>query len=456
MKRLIRTINDFIHKPRSAKQKRVLIINSVLAGAPIVLMFCLLATWSVNAPFWDQWIYADFIDKLHRGTLTFHDLWQQHNEHRIFVPELILLGLALLTHWNVRIEIFMNFIAVIATYMATLLIAYKTIRQRIAFAVVAVVAAWLLFSPLAYINWIWGFQFVFFFSVLCLIVSVWALQKQSAIAGFSKWFWVALAFAFAGTYSVGNGMLVWVAGVVMLLLARANAKKLVTWISSSVVAIAIYFYHFAFETHDSISILWHRPLDVLQYVLIYLGHPFGYDSSTALIAGSILLTVAVTGVVALTYKKQLVRAAPWLAIGSYALFTSGLAAIARLSTFGIQQSMAFSYVTISTLFVLSTIALAVMAFLAYKTQIMRARPKTMLASGALIGLIAYPLANGYVQNYFIGTQKMYEQSQHLKEVRTCIYQATSANDDCLLGAYPNKAQAWKYFNILHDIHWGNF
>lgn len=421
-------------------------------------MFILLAVNSVNAPFWDQWRYAGLLDKLHSGTLTFHDLWQQHNEHRILVPEVIQLCLAVLTHWNVRYEVFLNFAAVAGTYALLVGIMWRSLTNRLAFALVSIVLSLVLFSPLAYINWIWGFDFVWFFSALCTVGTVWALQRwhNKANPTFNVWFWVAAAIAVAGTYSLGNGLLVWPACLLMLWLQGADKKIWLTWILIGTAAVGLYFYHFTFSGDLVLSIFWHQPLEALQYLVMFLGHNFGATDFAAGFAGTILLLAAIGCTINAIVYKRLVKLAPMLTLAAFGIMTGLLAITSRLHAFGVEQSMSYSYVTASSMFVVGVIGLIGATIEQHARTVLRWPATWLLVIGCSIGVLLYPLGTGYVDGYLTGAQKMHEQSMHLQKVRACIYTAQTAQDDCLLAAYPSKPAAWQYIQILHKIHWGSF
>src|SRR5438128_414906 len=49
------------------------------------------------------------------GTLRFADLWAQHNEHRLLLPNLVMLALAQLTQWDTRATIVASFVVSLAT-----------------------------------------------------------------------------------------------------------------------------------------------------------------------------------------------------------------------------------------------------------------------------------------------------------------------------------------------------
>ena len=440
---------------RKPKNRPFIIALAVTSGLPILLLFWLVASKSVNAPFWDQWIYADLLGKIQAGTFTLHDLWVQHNEHRLVFPKIIQLSVAMLTQWNTRIEVIMNFIITLSAYGLMIWMMWRTFKNRAFLVAGAAVTAWLLFSPLAYINWTWGFQFAFYFSVFATTLAVWGLYKNSAIEKLDVWFWVAIVGALMCNYSIGNGMLAWAAGSVALLAYGAGKTKLIVWHATALVSVALYFYHFNLAA-GGLSALLHRPLDGLQYILQYLGHPLGAQPEGALMAGIILVVIATISITVIWRKKELARVAPWLAIGSYGLLTALMAAASRMGPFGVNHSMSFSYTTISVLFTIGTLILATYATETSLRKVLRWRPKYLIVTGCVLGLIAYPLGTSYFQNYFTGIGKMSEQSEHYKKVQACLYSAQSADDPCLLTTFPDKQQAWEKLQTIREFGWGRY
>ena len=59
---------------------------------PVFLSVNFVVRVAVDVPFWDQWELVPQISRMYAGTLRFADLYLQHNEHRILVPRLVMLG----------------------------------------------------------------------------------------------------------------------------------------------------------------------------------------------------------------------------------------------------------------------------------------------------------------------------------------------------------------------------
>src|SRR5215208_7141850 len=79
-----------------------------IACLPPLYLIIIILTNTVDVPFADQWALVPLLERSYRGTLSLHDLWAQHNEHRLLFPRLIMLALARLSAWNTHIEMLAN------------------------------------------------------------------------------------------------------------------------------------------------------------------------------------------------------------------------------------------------------------------------------------------------------------------------------------------------------------
>src|SRR3712207_1731768 len=138
-------------------------------AAPAVLTLVLIAVHGVNTPQLDQWSgMTPLLVEHDRGTLSFADFYAQHNEHRPLVPTAIDFWLAQLTGWNIRVELFVDYGVALATFVLIVLALRRTL-DRTAFALAAVVASVVFFSPRQHENWLWGWQLEWFLSNLAAL-----------------------------------------------------------------------------------------------------------------------------------------------------------------------------------------------------------------------------------------------------------------------------------------------
>lgn len=420
---------------------------------PIVFLMQLLVRYSVNIPFWDQWMYVNLVDKWNHGTLGFYDLWVQHNEHRILVPKFVQLVMSSITGWNIRFEVVMNFAFALTTFGLMVALLRRTFSRATPILLIVPVVALLLFSPMQYINWIWGFQLAWFLSVTAVVACVWGLAKHT-YKTIDRFFIFALVVGIVATYSMGNGMLIWAVGAGMLVLKAATKRHYVWWMVTAALAIAGYMFKLQRADQESPTfVLLHRTSDFVDYIFQYLGHNLAVTPQVAKNAGIILLVLMMVSVILLWRKRRLAIASPWLAIAGYGFLTAVLAAVSRMPNFGVSHSMVFSYTTMSVLFVIGALVTVCYAAFTYIYEASSQRLKQYLVVAFGLGILMWPAANGIWQNYTQGTRNLKELSNHLSTVRHCVFTATSADDDCLLKAYPDKEYAWQRIETLRKLHW---
>ncbi len=96
---------------------------------PAVALLWFIHRYAVNMVFADQWHDIHIIALSHSGALTLGDLWAQHGENRVLVPDLLVLALAHTTHFNVVYEDYASGFLLIAT-AALLILAHRRRSRR--------------------------------------------------------------------------------------------------------------------------------------------------------------------------------------------------------------------------------------------------------------------------------------------------------------------------------------
>ncbi|MBM3285630.1 MAG: hypothetical protein FJY81_07125, partial [Candidatus Aminicenantes bacterium] len=79
-----------------------------LAFVPLIVLILEIIRFHVDIPFWDQWNFVPLLGKALDGDLHISDLWQQHNEHRLIFPRLLMVGLARISAYNILHELVAN------------------------------------------------------------------------------------------------------------------------------------------------------------------------------------------------------------------------------------------------------------------------------------------------------------------------------------------------------------
>ena len=334
--------------------------DKILALIPLVFLIWVVAQYAVNVPFVDQWELVPLLEKTYQGDLTFHDLWAQHNEHRLIFPRIIMLLLARLTHWNIRYELAVNIILALGIFAVFIRQVKITERKlavvRLPWAIPAI--SLVVFSISQCENWLWGWQLQMFLSLLAVVGGIVLLAND-----FFRWrrFAAAAILGIVANYSFADGALVWPIGLMLLLLVptRAGKRKAAAagWILIGALTLGTYFYHYQKpENHPPLSLIFKMPLAYAAYVFKYLGgmcaQGLGGDTSGdgvfALVIG-LAVTVATgwAGVTLVRRKIANVRTLlPYFAMSLYSIGSALVTGVARLGM-GSNQALASRYCTMT-------------------------------------------------------------------------------------------------------------
>jgi len=331
--------------------------DKILALVPLAFLIWMIAQYAVIVPYLDQWELVPLLEKTYHGELTFHDLWAQHNEHRLVFPQLIMLLLARLTHWNIRCELALNLVlalGIFAVFIRQLKITGR--RPGIAGLPWAIPAVSLIvFSVSQYQNWLWGWQLQMFLSLLSVAGGIVLLANDT----FRWWkFAVAAALGIVATYSFANGALLWPIGLLLLFIkTRAGEKRAATagWLLIGALTMATYFHDYQEpERHPSLLLVFKMPVEYAVYVFKYLGaicaEGLGGDTSAD---GDFALIFGLAGTVATVWagwmllRKKIAdfgTLLPYFGLSLYSIGSALVTGVGRLG-FGTNQAMASRYCT---------------------------------------------------------------------------------------------------------------
>lgn len=330
--------------------------RKVVVALPLVTLIWVVARYAVDVPYLDQWELVPLLDKMYRGELGFHDLWMQFNEHRIFFPKLIMLGMARLTQWNIRYEAAVNVVLVIGVWLvlAWQIRATATVfgQRRLRWALPA--CSLVAFSISQYENFLWGWQIQVLLGLLAALGSILLLANQP----FSwKKFTAALLLGIVATFSFANGALVWPIGLALLCVTAIDAgckrAALSGWTIGGIICFWLYVrdYHKP-AGHPPLTFIFNQPIVFVSYVLKYIGSTCAQygeggifpDRISALVFG--VAGFAVLGwagwKTAVRMRDNRAALAPYVAMCAYSLGTALITATARAG-FGRGQALCSRY-----------------------------------------------------------------------------------------------------------------
>jgi hypothetical protein len=328
----------------------------LVALVPIIFVGFIINRYGVNVPYADEWSNLILVEKWDAGHLRFADLIRPHNGHRILIPRLIFLAFAEIAHGNVRAEMFFSLFICGLTSAGVLYLLRRTVRTGWP----QVLAVWalinlFLFSPVQAENWLWGFQFQIFLSNLCVVGAVIAATANVRV---QIRLGLAALFALAGTFSFGQGVLIWPI-VALLMIGRAEPRRRVL-IWSAVTLAILCGYFFSYHGKDLTRAVAHR-WDYPLFFVAFLGAPLAEVSNT----DPMVLPAVVGGVLCAAYLGLLIcclrrrvaeREVVWLALGAFPIGGALLAAASR-THFGVRQALDSRYTTVAIILLVSLVGL---------------------------------------------------------------------------------------------------
>jgi hypothetical protein len=423
----------------------------------VVFMLVLIVHYGVNTPFWDQWEMVPLFQSVDNHTLTFHQLWMQHNEHRVLFPNIVLLIAAYITHWHTGVEILIGL--GLATITATLLFTMlgRSFRNNgLRLFVASLVAAWF-FSPVQWENWSWGWQVEWFMCIAATVASLYLLVRLvSTNSQRSKQILLGLACitGLIGTYSLAGGQLVWPVGLILLLISRQKKQFNIAWAAVGVLAIAVYYHNYVntpSPSGSSLHVVFHNPVGFVQFFLVYLGGPVAASpnlQTLTLVFGTILVLALVPLLYLLWPKRKALQPyLPWLCLMLLGLLADVSTAYGRLG-FGVGFAASSRYTAYSSLYL---IGLIVTAFLLLENQ-----PKLTASFRRLSSVVALVvLVPMLVTSYAVGIHGFRDHSTLLKEIKSCTHEPDPTNA-CLSLTYPDPAIVRPRLEFLKAKHWAGY
>lgn len=334
-----------------------------LAGLALAFAPAFVVAWhvgenAVDIPVWDGWERGELLEKQHDGELAFADLYAPHIEHRMVFPRLAMLALNALTGGDVRWEIAMTFLTVIASSLCFYYLLGKALPQGRWRYLAGLAINMVLFSPLQYQNFLWAAELAFMLPLACLAFCL--AVSVSQLPTVAK-FGLCVLAATVGMHSFAHGILIWVAVLLLYLLGagglvgRARVRFLSAFAALGAALLVCYVaidfrvashHSYGFEIGAPVPALEllgetvERPGRVKKYFLAALGNPlaryFSTDSrESARQVGRVFLvmfagTVFIFG---LHWRDRPMRVAllPWVVAGLFAVLVAALLALARSS-----------------------------------------------------------------------------------------------------------------------------
>jgi hypothetical protein len=337
----------------------------LVALSPVVYLAWMIRATAVNVLILDEWDYVGLFQQFAAHALTLQDLLRQHNESRTTLPNLILLGLGSLTHWDTRWEMWISFLFA-ATISASVFFLSRRMLNRRQALVLWAIANLLIFSTEQQQNWLWGLQMIVFMPVMFILLGTLIAFSNLNVTGK---FIACILLATASTFSYANGQLAWGLLLAALIIGtRPQTRRLgwpiALWAAAFAANMSIYYHDYVPpRQHGSLSLVFREPIQAIEYFCCFLGASLGEGLHkvwlSAVLGGILLIIFAIACVYILRRRDQsqlATSASIWLIVAGYAVASAAIATVGRLG-FGVGQSQDSRYTTFSIYLVIGLLYL---------------------------------------------------------------------------------------------------
>lgn len=439
-----------------------------LSLIPPLITLILINRHGVNFPFWDQWGLVDMLQKAHESILSIDviELLKQHNEHRIFIPRIIVITLTYLSKsWNVKHELFFSYLLACLTFIVTIFLSTISIKLSSSskdfldknelkiFSVVASGA--LIFSTTQYENWLWGFQFSWFLVNLLTLVSILSLLFFNKTG---KWVYFLLASAccWASSYSLAHGLFSWLTCLPMFLTRQlSRQKKLISfgvWILSFILVTLLYFWGYEKpEHHPDLNILFTNSSNSLNYYFNLLGGSFfAHDFSRK--AGQLLFGCYLFSFFRMVFLRAPLMfkelSLPWLSLGLFPVIFSTITMVGRAG-FGPEQALASRYTTVALLLPLALVNLWIQN-ISSRDNYFRSRFGYICLMFFLVGCLTPSFIQSNIDGFRRGEISAFNRYRSQACIELLEHLESSFAETCTKTVHPSFNHVVKKYKILED------
>jgi len=352
-----------------ARPKLVLLLIWLVALVPMVWMTLVVRHYGVNVPMFDDWAMAPLIVKAHTGQLHVADIFQQQQEARTVLPNLIFI-LSAWHEWNVRDQMLVSVISSALTAAGIFALLRRSSLGLPALAICFWLIVLALFSPAPFELWLFASGFPSFLPLLFLVTALALIETKLPILGK---FLICVTLSAASTFTLPHGLLAWALTFPVLLVSQRPLRWrfwLGWWSVATALSAAIYFWGYEKPAYLPPFAPKVALLDYVRFVLEFLGSGLAYSlnhqpetaatifglAQMALLALALFVTVK-----RLRDREFVARIVPWFALALYSLGSALLAALGRVG-FGVSYAISSRYVAFSLGLTIAVIALTGILF----------------------------------------------------------------------------------------------
>ncbi len=348
-------------EPTTSPASSILSYAVLLAGILTIglALYMVVASYS-PLPYWDGWLEVEHAAS-GGNLLSPAWLWERDNEHRLVIPKLFLAA-DLYLFQSRQIFLLASIFGIQLLHLALLSWSMRALGgwRGALWRTGTGLAAFCLFSPTQYTNFVVGFQVCFLLPQLLATVSFvtlllyWSKSQQQPEKPPSRFLVISILAAVGAVYSLASGNLLWPILILAALYLRLRRTAVLSYVFTAVVSTGLYVYHLGGSGHHarSISSYLVSPLTLLRYFTIFfmgsLAHRGGYVVGFVLLVGLVVAVIVLVSHPGLRAELSRLR----IQLALMIVFWGATAVITTVGRahLGIEQAMTPRYQTVPLLF----------------------------------------------------------------------------------------------------------
>lgn len=386
---------------------------------PLLISAWYICSYATNGVWQDEWSFVEYLKKFEEGNYDLLGLFQyQHNEHKLFIPSLLLILVAHSTRYDGVVVQYVGLIIIALSSSILLTMTWQRARGLFFAPLYLVPVLLLCFSLRQWENLICCFPYSILSVSLFFVVSTFLLESTQE----NIWCLVGgLVSALLCTFSYGNGLFAWPLGLCQLIASAfilpakdrgPVLRNAGIWTLVGSLVLAAYFSNYtirkSFAGYLLINHLTREPGLYGQLFVDALATPLTGYQNWALSMGLVLLVLIVTTIVLFlikAYRLTKQSVAP-MSLILFGLISTLLIFYGR-SGMGVQALLCSRYASVTNLWIIGFYLLLITTI-----KVPSPWPNKMIARLPLAFLVVLMLLG-----YIISFQEAQAEGERLLSIR---------------------------------------
>jgi len=233
------------------------------------------AHYGVNTLFNDDWSMVPIVHSVLHGHWSLSQLWAQHNEHRVLIPNLAFIAFGEVAALNAKVIMLTSAVLFVGSY-GFMLGLWRRYCNRLPAPIEALVLAGVWFSLADFESALLAYQITWYIVIFLLFVLLYALSRTPLRP---SWIIGAGIVAVVASFSSLQGLFLWPVGALCLWRRRGAIERGARmvgggWVAAAAVTTFIYFWNFNFSDAGSGSFRYalEHPFTTAKFLLAEIGN----------------------------------------------------------------------------------------------------------------------------------------------------------------------------------------